>query len=767
LLIPIWKGSSYTRRITDIERMSLQPGTALGPYTITGPLASGGMGEVYRAHDPRLGRDVAIKVLPAALSRDADRRERLRREARAVAAINHPHICAVYDVGDQDGLDYLVMELLEGESLAERLVRGRLPFDDAMTIARGVLETLAVVHERGLLHRDLKPANIFLSRHGVKLLDFGLARALEADGTAETALTREGVVFGSPRYMAPEQVRGGLLDHRTDLFAAAVVIHEMLAGSPPFGGRSSIEVAHAIAYDEPTELPEAVAAPAVRRVLRQALEKDPERRPQSARAFAAALAGGVDSTASRDLLAAPARPATRLIVLPFRLLRPDPEIDFLSFSLADAVASSLAGLDSLVVRSSLGATNASPTPDLRALAAEADVDVALIGSLLRAGSQVRVAAQLVAVPNGSIMWSRTIQAPVEDLFQLQDTLSNAIVSSLHVRLSRQEELRKDVPANAEAYELYLRANQLMTESTQWPNARELYERALALDPGYAPAWARLGRLLRIASKYGGPDPEGDLVRAERAFERALALNPDLAMAHQFYTQLEAELGRASDATVRLLTRAQAKRPDAELLAGLVTTCRYSGLLRESVAAYEQARRIDPVVRTSAGFTFYLLGDYARAIEADVDIHGFPSALARQRLGDRGAAVAAFEHLEGIVPYETARRVLAGYRACIAGARDEAARTTRELLSSSFRDPEGYFLFAMYLGTVDLPAEALVMLDRAVAGGFLCPVSMRTDTIFDPIRETQEFRRLLAIADEGHLQARAAFERAGGPHILKG
>jgi serine/threonine protein kinase len=747
--------------------MSLLPGTTLGPYTIVGLLGAGGMGEVYRAHDGRLGRDVAVKVLPAVVSHDPERRARLQREARAIAALNHPHICVIHDVGEQDGVDFIVMELLDGESLAARLARGPMRFTEAAPIARAILETLAAVHDRGLLHRDLKPGNIFLTQHGVKLLDFGLARSAEPDQGATTAITREGLVLGSPRYMAPEQIRGAQLDHRTDLFAAAVIVHEMLTGEPAFRGSSPIEVAHAIAYEEPAPLPPDAAPPAFQRALRQALEKDPARRPQSAQVFAAALASESTTTGPREPIAPQGRRLTRLIVVPFRLLRADPEIDFLGFSLADAVASSLAGFDSLVVRSSLGAVQASPTTDLRTLATQADVDVALLGSLLRVGPQVRVSAQLVEVPGGSILWSRTMQAPVEDLFQLQDTLAHAIVSSLHVSLTSREEgrLRQDVPANAEAYELYLRGNQLMIESGQWPAARELYERAVALDPGYAPAWARLGRVLRVSAKYGGPEPEADRVRAERAFERALALNPDLPMAHHLYTHLEVELGRAADAMVRLLTRARARRPEAELFAGLVTTCRYCGLLDESVAAYEQARRIDPTIATSVSYTFYMLGDYARTAESDVDLHGFPSMLARQRTGDTAGAIALLTDLEANAPYELGRTIAAAYRTALQGQHQPAWDALRRLEASTFRDPEGIFLLAGFLAGARISDAALAALERAVTGGFHCPHAMRRDPAFDAIRETTEFARLLGVADTGHQRAREAFDRAGGPQLL--
>ncbi len=747
--------------------MALENGTTLGPYVIRAALGAGGMGEVYRAHDARLGRDVAVKVLPSAMSRDPERRERFQREARAIAALNHPHICAIHDVGEQDGMDFLVMELLAGESLAERLGRGPLPHPDAVAVACAVLDALAVVHERGIVHRDLKPANIFLTPHGVKLLDFGLARGAEHADNAATAITREDVVLGSPRYMAPEQLRGGAVDHRTDLFAAAVVVYEMLAGRPPFDGRTTIELAHAIAYEAPAHLPPGTATERCEAALLSALAKNPADRPMSASAFSASLAGDEASTPSRVATAESRRMLTRIIVLPFRLLRPDPDTDFLGFSLADAISASLAGLDSIVVRSSLTAMQlAGDTPNLRALADQAAVDVVLTGSLLRVGSQVRVAAQLVEVPQGSLLWSHTIQAPVEDLFQLQDSITHAIVSSLHVPLTSRDQgdLRSDVPSSAEAYQLYLRANQLMTETGRWPEARTLYERAVQLDPGYAPAWARLGRVLRVLSKYGGPDPEADLVRAERAFERALALNPGLTMAHHLYSHLEVELGRASEAMVRLLTRARARRHDADLLAALVTTCRYCGLLDASVAAYEHARHHDPGVRTSVAYTFYLKGEHARATDTDVDLHSFASILSACRLGDRARAIAALRDLERTAAYDNARLLAVTYRAAMERG-PEMRDATRQLLASSFRDPEGVYILGMYLceaGELDL---ALTALDVAVRGGFHCPSSMRTDPQWSGATGSPEFARLLALVDARHQRAREAFEAADGPEIL--
>src|SRR6188508_2005403 len=323
--------------------MSLNAGTPLGPYRIVAPLGKGGMGEVYRAQDDRLGRSVAIKVLPSEVSSDPDRRRRFEREARAIAALNHPHICAVHDVGHQDGVDYLVMELLDGESLADRLVRGPLPFDEASPIALTVVETLASVHERGLIHRDLKPANIFLTRHGVKLLDFGLARDVGPADAVDTRLTQRGLVVGTPKYLAPEQLRGQAVDHRSDIFAAGAVIYEMLAGRAAFEAPSLVDTLHAVAFEQPPALSRGTMPAHFEQAVWQALSKDPASRFPNATAFATALRAG--SSTDTVEMSAPVHvpPAlTRLIVLPFRLLRPDPDTDFLAFSLPDAVSAALA-----------------------------------------------------------------------------------------------------------------------------------------------------------------------------------------------------------------------------------------------------------------------------------------------------------------------------------------------------------------------------------------------------------------------------------------
>src|SRR5918992_1524049 len=388
------------------------PPTRVAHYVIERKLGEGGMGVVFAARDERLDRTVALKMM-ASFSGDDTARRRFWREARAAASVNHPNVCQLYDIGEHGGELFIAMELLEGEALSERLRRGPLSVSDTVPIGMGMLAALSALHARGILHRDLKPSNVFLTAHGVKLLDFGLARpadpALAKSVRSSGNLTGSGMLIGTPGYMAPEQLVAEELDARTDLFAMGAILFEMLAGRPAFIGNSFADALAATLHEQPPALTGSPAVAAVDRVIRRALAKRPADRPASAEAMAAELRA-VRGVAGDDT-ATLARPLTRLVVLPFRALRPDPETDFLAFSLPDAIATSLSGIGSLVVRSSATAARfARDAPDLKALAAEADVDRVVMGTLLRSGDQLRAAAQLVDAPGGTLLTSHTIQS---------------------------------------------------------------------------------------------------------------------------------------------------------------------------------------------------------------------------------------------------------------------------------------------------------------------------------------------------------------------
>jgi len=738
----------------------------IGHYRVVRQIGRGGMGVVYEAIDERLERSVAIKThLPTA---DPQMRDRLLREARAAAAVSHPHICQLFEIGEHEGEPFLAMELLEGQSLADRLETGPIPPAEALGVAISILSALDALHRRSIVHRDLKPSNVFLSRHGVKLLDFGLARPVTLTVEA-TALTLPGVLLGTPRYMSPEQARGQDVDARTDLFAVGAVLFEMLSGRPAFHGAAAIEVLHAVLHEHPPALVGSLAVVDADRAIQRALMKNANERYQCAEDMAHDLRSCL---ARGDLSGSVvARATTRLMVLPFRIPRPDPSIDFLAFSLPDAITVSLSGLESLVVRSSLAASRFSASqPDLRALATEAAVDAVVTGSLLQAGGLVRVNVQLVEVPSGTVLWSHASQVPVDDMFQIQDAVCSAVVEALALPLSSREQrmLRRDVPASSEAYAHYLRANRLSAVSSQWLLASEVYQRSVEADPSYAPAWARFGRCLRVMGKYGqGPETHEWREQAEEAFQRAFRINPDLSVAHNLYTYVEVESGRALEAVLRLLGRVRERTSDPELYAGLVHACRYAGLLEASIAAFQRARRLDPSIRTSVAHSFFMSGSFERAIDLDCDDPAYVTAWSLLALGKSAEAVALCREARARTP-ANAHLVLVvdAITALAEGKRDEGIAAVARLLEfPAFSDPEGLYYWAQTSAGLGDQGAALDMLARAVDTGFYCVRGLEVAPTFDGLRQDPRFREILDRARARQAAASRVFADAGGPRLL--
>lgn len=751
---------------TTLRKMPALP-ERIGPYEITGKLGEGGMGIVYSANDTRLNRPVALKMILDSYN-DEDSRKRFLREAQAAARVTHPNICRLYDIGEADGRPFLVMELLEGESMSARLARGAMPLAEALNVMLSILSALAALHRSSIVHRDLKPSNVFLSTHGVKLLDFGLAKPvalLSGEGHTQTELTAHGVIAGTPRYSSPEQVTGKPVDARSDLFAAAAILFEALAAKPAFGGNSAIEIFHAVLYEAPPALSGSQAIAAVDRVLRRAMEKDPAGRYPAADEMAAELRTvmGLDDSGTR----VETRAVKRLIVLPFRVLRPDPETDFLAFSLPDAIAASLAGLSSLVVRSSLAAARfAGAALDLREIAKEVDVDTVLTGTLLRDGPQLRLSTQLVEAPSGTLIWSKASHVELRDIFQLQDTLVSGVVESLALPLTagERQQLAHDAPANSTAYDLYLRANEAAKQFSGFSQAIGLYEQCVALDPGYAPAWARLGRVRWLVGKFSAGAPE-KLTEGRTAIERALEINPDLPLAHNLYTNIQVDQGHALQALQRLLKRLRSSRSDPELFAGLSHACRYCGLLKASIEAHLQARRLDPNIRTSVTHTYFAIGDYQSASDSAAADFGYFGPLRIAMLGRVQEAIALLKEKEAAIPERRGQVFIMSLRALLEGDRELSLQASDELITDGFQDPEGVYYLARQLAYLQDSGRANRLLSHTVEGGYFCYPQMASDPWLDPIRGDAEFKRILQTAHTLHQQAIDVFRAEGGPPLL--
>jgi tetratricopeptide (TPR) repeat protein len=405
--------------------------------------------------------------------------------------------------------------------------------------------------------------------------------------------------------------------------------------------------------------------------------------------------------------------------------------------------------------------------DLRELASAIGVDAVVCGTLLRVGDEVRVNARLLAAPGGTVLWSATEQLGLTHLFDVQDQLVRSIVDSLAVPLSAREQTRlgRKLPSSARAYEFYLRANQLSRQPEMLPIAKRLYRTSLEDDPDYAPAWAHLGRVYRLLAKYGVDDAASDLEHAQQAFARALSIDPDLSAAHNLYTYFEVEsLGRPKEAMTRLLARLQTEGANPELFAALVLACRYCGLLEASVAADRQARRLDPTIRTSVAYTYFMLADWTRAIEHDVDDIRWVTNWCLPMVGRERDAIAAYHELAARPLPERMRSLAAASRLALERKRNECLDAMVRFDEHAF-DPEGLYFAGRALIRIDEHQRAIDMFERVVDRGFFCLETFVRDPWLDPIRRDRRFQKLVCRAEHRCREAQHELRQLDNHHVL--
>jgi serine/threonine-protein kinase len=749
--------------------MALEAGLKLGPYEVVSRLGAGGMGEVYRAHDHRLEREVALKVLPEHLAHDPAALARLEREAKVLAALSHPHLLTIFDIGAEAGRSFVVTELLRGESLRDRIARGAIPWREALDIGLAVAQGLDAAHSKGVIHGDLKPENVFLAAAGpVKILDFGLARfqAAPADPTTRFVTDVAGPgLAGTIPYLSPEQVRGRSADTRSDLFSFGCTLFEMLTGAPPFGGSSAAEVMAAILRD-PAPVPEAALGipSALDRIVHACLQKDPADRIRSAAEIVVALRSV--SSAPETAPAPTPRPRRRskriesIAVLPFMDEDASPETEYLCDGVTDRVIDMLSRLpDVRVTARSTVFRYKGRAVDPRSVGRELHVRAVLAGSATRRRDTWTLRMELVDVLDGARLWSAERAVSEGDLTGFPERVVAEISDSLRWKLLSREKRRlgERATVNSEAFRLYLQGRFYWNKRTREGLLRsvELFERAAQEDPRFALAYSGLADAYALLGGFLLLPPAEAYSKARIEAERALALDPALAEAHcslglvkyRFdwdWDGAEAEFARALDANPGYAT--------AHLWQGVFLSL--MGRFDAGLDAIRRALELDPlslVVNWTRGYCLY----YARRFDESLAQYGATLAIdptfARVHVdigivhslsGRHESAVEEVRKAIGLLEQSPSLLAALGYVYASAGDRGEADRILDELRTIAKRQHVSPFTIALvHVGLGDADG-AFDWLERSLGQREDALVSLRVNPRLDGLRGDPRFAKLL-------------------------
>jgi serine/threonine protein kinase/tetratricopeptide (TPR) repeat protein len=602
------------------------------------------MGEVYRARDLRLGREVAVKVLPAEVASSPDRLARFEREARTVAGLNHPNIVTLFTIEDADGVRFLTMELVDGQTLSTLITPGGLPLPKLLELAIPLTDALVAAHEKGVIHRDLKPGNVMVTRDGrVKVLDFGLAKVAAGESSAadpivsttvDLTASGERAMVGTVPYMSPEQLRGEAVDARSDLFSLGIILYELATGQRPFTGGTSVEISSAILRDTPSPLsrirPELPAD--LERIVSRCLEKSPRERAQSAIEVSNELRRPWSLLERGDHNKPASEKVASIAVLPFENRSPTADDEYFSDGLADELLNVLSKTKRLRVTARTSAFQFKGSKDdVPTIGRKLNVATLLEGSVRKAGNRIRVSVQLVNVADSSHLWSETYDRTLEDIFAVQDDIAQSVVRELRTTLlgetdsdasgGAKAEVAQAVRGRAtdpEAHRLYLLARHLGVRYTREDTAKAIgyLKEALARDPEFALAWAELSSVYTTEANVGWVSAAEGYGRAREALVRALSLDPDLPEGH-------AQMGWIQMSHDWDFRRAQASFTRAlELSPGLARVLRLAGVLacalgglEEGIGLFHRASEHDPLSASgyyNIGVAVYAAGRFAEA-----------------------------------------------------------------------------------------------------------------------------------------------------------
>ncbi|MCX6831837.1 MAG: protein kinase [candidate division Zixibacteria bacterium] len=737
----------------------LSKGTVVGHYRIVEKIGAGGMGEVYLAEDEQLSRQVALKFLGTHLAASADCRERFQHEAQAAAKLNHPNIVTIYEVGEHQRRPYIAMEYIRGQSLKEILAQGPLPPERTIEIACQICHGLTTAHEGGIIHRDIKPANIIIDDKGrVRLLDFGLAKAQDSDLPSQSETTA-----GTINYMAPELLTGGSITPASDIFSLGVVLYQMLTGKLPFTGEYEATIIYAIVNIEPEPLSKHLGEvpPRLQGIIDRALGKDRLERYQQ---MTELLVDLKQATVRTDSPGAETRPEpTReasVAVLPFVDMSPEKDQEYFCDGIAEELINALTRAGGLRVAARTSAFQyKGQSQDIRQIGKMLNVDHILEGSVRKAGNRIRITAELVNVADGYHLWAESFDRNIEDVFAIQDEISQAISGSLKVRLAGDK--RRPLVAKPteilEAYNLYLKGRYFWNKRYQGglQKGMEYFKQVIDLDPGYARAYAGLSDSYNILAFYNHLPPLEACPKAKAAAMKALEIDPDLAEAHT-------SLGWVHNFYDRDWVSAEKEfKQSLELNPNYAITCHYYGLFLvamkrfdEGIAMMKKARDLDPlslIIGASLGGTLYFARRFdeaipplLQAIEIDPDFALAHSWIAGAYVekGLLEQATAECRKAESLARGGTYATSWLGFSLGVSGQSAEAREIAQRLIDQSEKHYVSSYHIALVFAGLGDGAATMHWLEKAFNERDNWLVWLGVHPAFDSVRNLPEFGELL-------------------------